>query len=478
MKLERLIVVCCLFTLIAAPTSWAQVEEIVKLTNLVQELQKQVSEMQKTVNQQSAKIHDLENRQPQVQIPAPGVTTAPATPMSDAEFNEKLGTTLGGANKWLKDLKFGGDLRLRYETFQQTSGSTSETDDRNRFRFRLRYGAEKKFGDQMKIGFAMASAEASSGQNVDPSSTNVSFDNLFNFKDIFIEKAFATYLPAWAKVGPVSQLDITAGKLVNPFEKGSSELVWDRDVRPEGIYEKADFKLIDTQDFDLTGFATAGQFVLDEDASVSDATGGDAELFAYQAGFTASFATPYLEKPADLLAAVSYFSYDDYAQGGNFLIGTTSLARGNTVCVTNVTLCAQDFEILEYYGELSVYPYNTPIRPFVDLAQNVVNDALGDEDFAWAIGAKVGKAVKKGDWEAGYSYRWISANALPGFNDSDFGTTGHSGKHGNSIKLGYMFTDHIQLNAAAFFVRNLNSGTAGVIDEEQQRYQLDMSWKF
>ena len=61
--------------------------------------------------------------------------------------------------------------------------------------------------------------------NLDPISTNQTLGNLFNFKNIWIEKAYATYTPEWAKVGDadglnISGLEVTAGKFNNPFEKG------------------------------------------------------------------------------------------------------------------------------------------------------------------------------------------------------------------------------------------------------------------
>jgi hypothetical protein len=134
---------------------------------------------------------------------------------------------------------FKGDTRLRYLGADYTSGSQSETPDRNAFLFRLRFGFEKTFSPEIKTGFELASGEAnaSNGNNVSPTSNNQAMDNDFNFKNIWIEKIFVTYLPEWAKVGPVAGLNITAGKADNPFEKGSTDMIWDRDVKPEGIYK-------------------------------------------------------------------------------------------------------------------------------------------------------------------------------------------------------------------------------------------------
>ena len=53
--------------------------------------------------------------------------------------------------KWLDDLEFSGDLRLRY---QGECFSGRNTKNRNRARFRLRFGFKKTWlDDQMEVGF-------------------------------------------------------------------------------------------------------------------------------------------------------------------------------------------------------------------------------------------------------------------------------------------------------------------------------------
>ncbi len=478
-----------LLTLLPYPRAWADESQLISMIN---ELQKQMSHMQKTINEQHTEIQELKKRGAQIQVaPAAGGEVPKATPMSDYDFGQMLDTATGGAQKWLKDLKFAGDLRLRYEAFHYTSGNPLETDDRNRFRYRLRFGFEKKFNDDMMIGFGLASGETgaagSNGLNTDPTSTNTTFDNNFNFKPIFIEKAYGSYTPGLLKNrGPLKQVNVTAGKMNNPFEKGASDMVWDRDVKPEGIYEKADLKLIDSENFKLNSYVTAGQFVLDEDATV----GGDANLFGYQLGINPVVYTPFFERPVDFLQAFSYYDFSGYARKSNFLIGTTSLARGNpNVDRISTELDAGRFNIIESYSEIAFYPGGTPLRLHLDLAGNP-SDAAGrlntgdtlehkfSNDFAYGFGVKLGSIVKKHDWELGYQYKYIGPDSVVGaFNDSDFGD-GHAGKRGSVIRLGYALTDTITLNGTMFFVENLNSDTASILDQQQRRFQLDLSWKF
>jgi hypothetical protein len=457
-----------------------------------------MADLQTTVAAQKDELQELRSRGANIQMAPSSVEAAP--PMSEAEFKERLSGATGGADKWLKDLKFSGDLRLRYEAFHlhgNTAATTSEP-NRNRFRFRLRYGFEKKFNDEMKIGFSMASGEktGANGLNTDPVSTNQSLNNDFNFKNIWIEKAYATYTPEWAKIGSadglsISGLEVTAGKFNNPFEKGSTDMIWDRDLKPEGVYEKVEGLLLKTDNLNLKAYGILGQFVLKESGTTGTK---DANLFAYQAGLNPVFYVPGLERPVDALSAISVYQYQNYANTSNFLIDGTSQANGNPT-YDAATLSAKNFNILSLYQEVAFYPYGIPVRPFAEFARNMSNKSglsaatqnnsmRGGAD-AWSLGIALGKLQKKGDWQASYQYKWIGANSVPGaFNDSDFGGYNYGGanKDGSVIKLGYNLTDYLTLNGACFLVRPITqraTTTNGMQpDQSVRRFQIDMTYKF
>lgn len=468
------------------------------LTSLVKGLQKQMSDLQAMVSAQKAEIQELKAKGAQIQMAPRGVEATP--PMSEAEFKQRLGDATGGADKWLKDLKFSGDLRLRYEAFHlngNTAATTSEP-DRNRFRFRLRYGFEKKFNDEMKVGFSMASGEKmdSTGYNIDPVSTNQSLNNDFNFKNIWIEKAYATYTPDWSKVSLSDGLrsdgiEITAGKFNNPFEKGSIDMIWDRDLKPEGVYEKIEGLLLKTENLRLKTYGILGQFVLKESGTTGTK---DANLFAYQSGLNPVFYVPGLDRPVDALSAISVYNYQNYARAANWYIDGASQANGNPSYDANI-LSARNFNILGFYQEINFYPHGIPVKPFAEFARNMSNHSglsaatpnnsmQGGED-AWSLGLAVGKLQKKGDWQASYQYKYIGANSVVGaFNDSDFGGYNYGGtdKAGSVIKLGYNLTNYLMLNGACFLVRPItqrDTTTNGMQpDQSVTRFQMDMTWKF
>ncbi len=446
-----------------------------KVMSMVNGMADQMKQMQRTIDAQNSKIRDLENRP----TGGGGGAASPTPPMSDYEFGQRLDSALGGAQKWLKDLSFKGDLRLRYEAFQFHSGRTaSSTDDRNRFRFRLRFGWEKKFSDDLKIGFGLASGDTlgTNGINADPASTNSTLSQDFTFKNIWIEKAYASYTPSFIKFGPLQKVNFTAGKFDNPFEKGSSDIVWDRDIKPEGIYEKMDFKLLDTENFDLDAYLTLGQLILQESSTI----GNDAELFAHQLGLSAAAYMPFMERPVQWLGALSMYQYHNYAEKSNFIVGGTSFAVGNSAALNGDagSLGVGGFSVWEVYNEVAFTPYGLPIRPYFDALVNTgAEDQFTDRNNGWGLGTKIGGINKKGDWELNYQYKWIEADVVPGrFADSDFGNGG-TDKRGSVFKLGYALSDAVTVNGAMYLVNNLSKGTS-TVDEEQRRFQMDLVYKF
>lgn len=458
-------------------TAWAGEAQMMEL---ITKMQQDMSEMRQVIEAQNQKIGNLEGQMQNIHFPVSG-SLDDSAPDSKAAFGKRVDEALGGNAKWLRDIKPWGDVRLRYEGTQYQSGNPSETDDRNQFRLRVRAGLDKTFSPELKAGFALATAETNGGVNNSATSNNVSFDNNFGLKPIWIERAYVTYMPAFlASRWILDKTEITAGKVVNPFEKGSSEMVWDRDVKPEGVYQKLDFKLLDSDDFKLSAYTATGQFVLDEDATV----GGDANLYAYQMGLTPSLKVPGLENPVEFLSAASFYDFSNYARKSNFIVNGTSLARGNSNADGVTTeLDAGRFEILDLYQEMTVTIHNIPSRLFMEWVRNPADSAdtgvLHDSN-AHAFGIKVGQTKHKGDWELAYQYRHLGANSLVGaFSDSDFGdAAGGPSRRGSVFKAAYALSDHVTLGAGGYFLNTLNSDTAGNIDQDITKLVVDLNLKF
>jgi hypothetical protein len=171
-----------------------------------------------------------------------------------------LGTAAAGGEgdddkeQWFDRIKFGGDLRLRFEHFDWKG--KFDDDIRDRFRYRFRVGATATLTEKLEVGFQLRS-----GNPNNPHSDNQSFDSGFNKNDISIAEAFV----AWQ---PREFVGITGGKFSPKKIWLVSDLQWDDDVIVEGAMENFRFGGAGPME---TFEATAYQFFLDESSSSGDA---------------------------------------------------------------------------------------------------------------------------------------------------------------------------------------------------------------
>lgn len=336
--------------------------------------------------------------------------------------------------KWLDNLTFNGDLRLRYHLQK----SDDHTQDKHAGRFRLRLGLKKTWLEKrMEVGFRLAS-----GSSDDPTSTNQTFDDNFSTKKIWIDRAYAKYKPEFLE-GSM----IVGGKMANPFVH--TNMIWDSDVNPEGVwavYQHPGFG-------DFQPFAGFGFFQLNHNSN-----DGDSTLHAYQVGSVWK-----INKDVKWTAALAYYDYGHYED--NF-----SRAKSNTESGGNLT--AEEFNVLNLTNKVSWKAFGLPMSAYLDFAHNCGNE-LGGQSDAFAFGCKVGKNKKKGDWSVSYKYAWIEQNVTPAaFNDSDFGNTNRKG-HQWGAK--YNMMDSLTVGANLFSTQPI---TGSGQDNTELLMLADLIWKF
>jgi hypothetical protein len=148
------------------------------------------------------------------------------------------------------ELKLFGDLRFRYQGDQfhpVVNVPALVTTDRNRYRFRLRIGADVQLGDQFFAGVTLASGQASD-------SNNQTYTEGYDNYSIYIDKAFAGWQPNdW--------FTLVVGKQANPFY--TTDLVWSPDLTPSGVVETVDLSkafLPDNSPFSVQLISMQGAF--------------------------------------------------------------------------------------------------------------------------------------------------------------------------------------------------------------------------
>jgi polyhydroxyalkanoate synthesis regulator phasin len=395
--------------------------------------------------------------------------------------------------KWIDEMKWYGDLRLRAEFFDNEDQTS--TIDRWRYRFRLRFGLETKFQDWATLGLRVATG------GEDPVSSNQSFQDTFSRKPIGIDLAYVTLQPPRCE-----GFKLTGGKMNNPIWQSSvsSPLVWDHDVTPEGIAEQLAWKFGDKKQHRL--FANFGQFVLDEVSGDSN----DPYLLEFQAGAEAKLGR------VKFTAAGGYYqtvnldgmgvaSGSQPAAAATPGAQSTSPNRGNATAqpggAGTTLFYLDDFQVVYGRAEAALTVSEKPLlgTPCVlTLSGEYAHNLAGayeklsgstqtlspDQTDGWAVQAAFGGNKKKGEWQVAYQYKYLEADATwDAITDSDFGLGGTDRK-GHIVKASYNVRDWWQLGFAAFITEKIsarpNSGenTRGLRGEELLRIQMDSAFKF
>lgn len=149
---------------------------------------------------------------------------------------------------WIKELKLSGDLRLRYqydtaqlqEPILPNTNGTNGTQQRSRWRFRLRLFADYVLDNGFFGGFGLQTSAAND-------TGNQTFTDAYRNYSIFISKAFL----GW---NGYPGLTFIAGKQDLPFYE--TDLFYDPSLYPSGAVERIDFHK-------LFGWGAAGKPVAD-----------------------------------------------------------------------------------------------------------------------------------------------------------------------------------------------------------------------
>jgi hypothetical protein len=374
-----------------------------------------------------------------------------------------------GMPEWVSALKLNGDFRGRYEGF---FADNPGFEDRNRFRYRARFGVTAVMSDNFEAGLRLTSGEV----NGDPISSNQTLQDNASKKPIAIDLAYGKWTPinsgGWS-------LATTIGKIENPYV--FSDIVFDGDYTPEGAGIQIGRTLGEKHAIKLN----SGAFVLDELAGTTQ----DPFLFGAQARLESTW-TPRLSTSlgAGYLAIMNPEALGNAAVP-NIQVGNTRDAAGNLVYdYTPVVVDASATYLLDSFP---MYPKSAkfPIKVGGDYIYNDGASSAADNE-GWSAGVLLGKAGKKGTWELAYTYKWLGGDAWwEEFVDSDSGAfyataplnSGQAAGYragtnvkGHVMRLAYSPYDSLTLTAKAVLMERIDIPD----DSEMTRLQLDAQWKF
>lgn len=310
-----------------------------------------------------------------------------------------------GMPEWVTALKFNGDLRGRYESFNFEDDNTH---GRDRFRYRARFGVTATIQDQFEVGFRLTSDEAASGANGgDPLSGNTTFADNAAKKLVYIDLAYGK----WSPLNTPEWLgSITAGKMENPFVFPST-MMFDKDYTPEGAALELAFRPNAQNTIKFTG----GGFVLDERANNSDNP--------YMAGAQLRWDVVWNTHLSSSLG-ISYWGIVNSSGTNLATVQVPNQNSGNTrnsggELLYDYTPFQADASLTYTLDKFPLYPTAFPITVFGEYIQNT---AISDRNRGYAAGVTFGKSGKRKTWDVSYQYRYLEGDAwYEEVTESDFG---------------------------------------------------------
>jgi hypothetical protein len=349
--------------------------------------------------------------------------------------------------EWVGGIKISGDFRLRYqlENFSEDNfpffpdvaainaggGAVdaaglpllNSTRDRGRSQFRARMNVDFAVSSQVKFGLRIAAGDVPGAI-----STNSTFGNFFDREDIWIDQAYA-------QITPFENFTVTGGRMPNPFY--STDMLWDRDISPEGLAISGRQAL-----GGFTGFATVAVLPLQERELYDDSY-----LYGAQAGIegivtdgvTAKFAAAYydLQNVQSLKNRADGSRLNDWS-APRFVAQGNSVFNMRTDGTTTLAGLASRFELVALTGEIALARGEIGFRLTGEVVKNLgVDKAEIDRlrgepgvvpgDLGWQVRLDAGYPVirEAGQWRAAAAYKHVETDAvLDIFTDSDFGLGG------------------------------------------------------
>ena len=385
---------------------------------------------------------------------------------------------------WVSSMRLGGDLRLRYDGVYIDHPNYN---DRNRLRYRLRFGPTFNLFDDYEIGIRLGSGEQkSSAANAatplgDPISGNDTFTNNGGKKPLWIDLAFVK----WKAINNANWgLSFTFGKMENPFQL--SEVMFDPDYTPEGFGSQLSYRLNDAHTFKWNN----GFFALKE----IDGSSRDSYLVGTQVRWDANWSP----KLASSLSA-SFLAISDAAalqserlpdlNSGNLRKAVTGPGGAGTAPASNFNPFVVDGSVTYTLESFPLYPGQFPIRLVGEYANNPGANSIRDS--AYAAGISLGKSGKKGAWDITYRWKRLEGDywfeELP---DSDHGAyiastfaRGSAGYRpgvniqGHYMRGAYSLNDALTLSVTYYLFKLIDS-PVGAANPDTGRIQIDASWKF
>lgn len=385
-----------------------------------------------------------------------------------------------GMPEYVTSLKFSGDFRGRYDGIYAENAALT---DRNRLRYRLRFGITAMLLDHFEVGLRLQTGEPVGNYGGSPIASNVTMADNGSKKFIGLGLAYAKWTPLQTDDWTGS---VTFGKMENPLEFPTA-LLFGKDYLPEGLAAQVAYKLNASHTLKLN----AAAFVLDELAASAD----DPWLGAVQLRLDSAWT-----KKISSSVGVSMLGISNEDTLTND--GIHNVNRGNTRNASG----APEYGFNPVHADATVtysldrFPAYAGKFPISVGGEFLYNPAAPGKNQAWSAGVTFGKAGKKGQWDV--SYRWMELQAdawfeevaevdfaayyqqqqansgfNTGSNPSGSGYTGGTNIRGHIVKVDYSPFNSLTFSLT-WFMTSLVDASPANSESAANRVQVDAMWKF
>ncbi|HEY8966299.1 MAG TPA: putative porin [Candidatus Methylacidiphilales bacterium] len=427
----------------------------------------------------------------------------------------------------IKQITLFGDMRLRYEdrTGRAPVGSLApgsatvlghnDDEERNRYRYRLRFGFKADLVDDWFAGFRLATNPNN------PRSGNVTFGDGGSAGPFGKAKSLIGVDQVYLGWKGADWITLEAGRMPNPLY--GTSMVIDDNINFDGISEQLHKKLMDGK-LELFGnFVQALYSDSTMDNSVNTGAAfnySDVFMLAEQVGAKFNFT-----KDIYVKAAPTVFTYTGTRTAAtetwNSAVNGASSATnqpsnfggpfngdisdtqsfngyaGNNSAINNLF-------VIDLPGEVGFKIAQMPMKVFGDFAVNADADHRADlaahpgsgwkDGYAYRAGVQVNEAKKKGQWQTQAYWQHTGTYAVdPNLVDADI-FDGRTNMEGIVLNVTYNFTDAVSMRLQyananridhAQGLDGLAMGTPGTGQDlnltaidHYQLLQADLNWKF
>ncbi len=365
-----------------------------------------------------------------------------------------------------KKLKLSADVRFRVEMDRNSDNSDGTTRaDRDRFRYRARFGASYALNKNFEFGMRFRSGNPANQQ-----SPHVTLGKGMDSDQFSIDKAYI-------KVKSNNGLWAWAGKNSMPFWE-QNELLWDGDVNPEGLSFGGNFKLGDNAKL----VPVLGYYVLDQN-SVTDTDGTTTQKFGdasnmnlFQVKFCNKFGDDKLTISTGIVNATLK---DDFETTDDFKYNIWATSLQYKMKNIGLTFGLDYFSNLADYADLTKAVYDDVTETYVIV--DAVSDRFEDQKTGYDVSVKYGK----GKFGAAFTYAAIQQYAVVDmFAQDDWVRWGNSDMtrssnfQGFELNFKYKFTSKFNTTLRFWNVEGIEIRDGGTDLETGTRIRLDFNIKF